>query len=227
MAPGKWGGGFDGERARKTLSGSITDLSTVLSSLCMGRVFSPQFSSLWNIVWIDKSNISSRVNSLSSPSTINEVTPLSLLSLCCCHYCCYRCRYVVVEVRHSTHTRARAARYAIAFVNVRQARWHARKNFLYWRTYNSTNSEGSARRAGNSGQVCVRMADSDAATYSATTKDEDNQICKRSGVGANSSASMSNGSPCFWNILNPRKIFWRSINSILHIIPWSFFSFFF
>lgn len=53
------------------------------------------------------------------------------------------------------------------------------------------------------------MADLDATTYPVATKniDEGNQVCKRSGAGANSSMSMTNGSPCFWNILNPHAWF--------------------
>ncbi|KAH0950012.1 hypothetical protein HN011_000404 [Eciton burchellii] len=52
------------------------------------------------------------------------------------------------------------------------------------------------------------MANSDA-TYSTLSKDIDdgNQLCKRSGAGANSLAPMANGSPCFWNILNPHAWF--------------------
>ncbi|EGI64254.1 hypothetical protein G5I_07415 [Acromyrmex echinatior] len=52
------------------------------------------------------------------------------------------------------------------------------------------------------------MADLDAATYPAITKnvDEGNEVCKRSGADANS-ASMTNSNPCFWNILNPHAWF--------------------
>jgi hypothetical protein len=58
------------------------------------------------------------------------------------------------------------------------------------------------------------MANLDA-TYSTLSKDIDdgNQLCKRSGAGANSLAPMANGSPCFWNILNPRMSF-----SVAHLI---------
>ncbi|EFN79900.1 hypothetical protein EAI_14952 [Harpegnathos saltator] len=49
------------------------------------------------------------------------------------------------------------------------------------------------------------MADSE--TAAAKDIDEGNQVCKRAGAGANSSALMANGSPCFWNILNPHAWF--------------------
>ncbi|XP_071570763.1 reticulon-1-A isoform X4 [Temnothorax nylanderi] len=57
------------------------------------------------------------------------------------------------------------------------------------------------------------MAELDAATCPALAKnvDEGNQVCKRPSAGANSPASTANGSPCFWNILNPLAalIYWR------------------
>ncbi|XP_024881963.1 reticulon-1-A isoform X5 [Temnothorax curvispinosus] len=57
------------------------------------------------------------------------------------------------------------------------------------------------------------MADLDTATCPALAKnvDEGNQVCKRPSAGANSPASTTNGSPCFWNILNPLAalIYWR------------------
>lgn len=60
----------------------------------------------------------------------------------------------------------------------------------------------------SSNQVRVRMADSDTA---AKDIDEGNQVCKRPGAGANSSALMANGCPCFWNILNPRRFSFSSL----------------